>query len=187
MLKHWWCLNTGLYGRCYAAAESIDHHPVMATGPSLCPPTILFLHLLTAGIIWSSDCLFFVSHSIGSNEAHEWWLVQVAFEDSMLIYPSCTQDGKVLFEFYICHPSDWHYNVINQRFCLQSHNMSNIMSSHSAMETNLICLPNSSTSYAAHHKLVPFRKWLTILHLDTYIHRPFLSLPQFVGASPMTA
>jgi hypothetical protein len=104
----------------YTAAASIDHHPVMATGPPLSVPThVIFkipaIHLLTAAIIWSSDPLFFVSHSIGSNEAQEWRLIQVAFEDSILIYPSCTQDGLFLFKFYVCHPSHWQYNTINQR------------------------------------------------------------------------
>jgi hypothetical protein len=52
--------------------------------------------------------------------------------------------------------------------------MLDIMSLHSATETNLIHPSNSLASYATHHKLVPFRKWLNISHLDTYyIHRPF--------------
>jgi hypothetical protein len=89
----------------YTAAASINCHPVMATGPPPSVPMhaipeILAIHLLTAAIIWSSNHLFFASHSIGSNEAQEWRLVRVTFEDFILIYPSCTQDGQFLFEFY---------------------------------------------------------------------------------------
>jgi hypothetical protein len=98
--------------RRYTAAASVSRQPVMATGlPPSVPkhvfPEIPAIHLLMAAIIQSSNHLFFVSHSIGSNKAQEWRLVQVAFEDSMSIYPSCTWDGQFLFEFYICHPSDW--------------------------------------------------------------------------------
>ncbi len=150
----------------------------MATGPPLSVlmhviPEIPAIHLLTAAVIWSSNCLFFVSHSIGSNKAQEWHLVCVAFEDSISIYPSCSHNGQLFFEFYVCHPSNWQYNAINQWYWLQYHDISNIMSSHSFSETNLIGPLDSLASYAACHKLVPFRKWLNISHLDMYIHGPF--------------
>ena len=150
----------------------------MATGPPPSAPnhvipSIPAIHLLTASIIRSIDRLFFVSHSIGSNDAREWRLVRVAFEDSISLYPSCTQDGRFLFEFYICHPSDWRYNAINQRYWLQYHDLSDIQSPHTASETHMIRPSDSSASYATRHKLVPFRKWLNISHLDTYIHGPF--------------
>jgi hypothetical protein len=32
---------------------------------------------------------------------------------------------------------------------------------------------DTSDSYVARHKLMPFKKWLNIRHLDTYIHGPF--------------
>ncbi len=70
-------------------------------------------------------------------------------------------------------PVHWRYNAINQWYWLQYHDILNIMSPHSASETNLIRPLDLSASYAAHHKLVPFRKWLNISHLDTYIHGPF--------------
>ncbi len=40
-------------------------------------------------------------------------------------------------------------------------------------DTHLICPSETSDDYALHHKLLPFRKWLNITHLDTYIHGPF--------------
>ena len=145
------------------------------SAPNHVIPSISAIHLLTASIICSIDCLFFVSHSIGLNEAREWQLVRVAIKDSISLYPSCTQDGQFLLKFYICHPSDWRYNVINQRYWLQYHEMMDIQSPHTALETHMIRPSDSSASYATRHKLVPFRKWLNILHLDTYIHGPFES------------
>ncbi len=138
-------------------------------------PKIPAIHLLTAAIIWSSNHLFFVLHSIGSNEAQKWCLVRVAFEDSISIYPSCTQDGQFLFQFYVCHPSNWQNNAINQWHWLQYHDIFNIMYPHSASETNLIQPSDTLASYAACHKLVPFIKWLNISHLDMYIHESFKS------------
>jgi hypothetical protein len=138
-------------------------------------PKIPAIHLLTAAIIWSSNHLFFVLHSIGSNEAQKWCLVRVAFEDSISIYPSCTQDGQFLFQFYVCHPSNWQNNAINQWHWLQYHDIFDIMYPHSASETNLIQPSDTLASYAACHKLVPFIKWLNISHLDMHIHESFKS------------
>ncbi len=131
------------------------------------------IHLLTAAIIQSTDKLFFVSHSIGLNDAREWCLAWVAFQDSMSLYPSCTQDGQYLFEFYICHPSDWRYNAINQCYWLQYHGIDEVAMPTASTDTHLIRPSDTSDAYAARHKLVPFRKWLNISHLDTFIHGPF--------------
>ncbi len=136
-------------------------------------PTIPAIHLLTATIIQSTDKLFFVSHSIGSNDAHEWCLARVAFQDSMSLYPLCTQDGRYLFEFYICHPSDWRYNAINQRYWLQYHGIDEVAMPTASTDAHLICPSDTSDAFAVCHKLVPFRKWLNISHLDTFIHGPF--------------
>jgi hypothetical protein len=115
----------------YLVDDSLATLPVMATGPPPSAPnhvipSIPAIHLLTASIICSIDRLFFVLHSIGSNDAREWRLVRAAFEDSISLYPSSTQDGQFLFEFYICHPSDWRYNAINQRYWLQYHDLLDI-------------------------------------------------------------
>ncbi len=57
--------------------------------------------LLVAAIVRSTDHLFFVSCKFGNNDAWEWRLTRVVFMDSMSLYPSCTLDGRFLFEFYI--------------------------------------------------------------------------------------
>jgi hypothetical protein len=94
------CPNQNNQGNSFAAL------PVMATGPPPSAPhhvipSIPAIHLLTASIIRSIDHLFFVSHRIGLNDAREWQLVWVAFEDLMSLYPLYMQDGRFLFEFYI--------------------------------------------------------------------------------------
>jgi hypothetical protein len=115
----------------------------------------------------------FVSCKFGDNDAREWLLTRVAFMDSMSLYPLCILDGRFLFNFYICHPADWQYNAINQRYWLQLHSISNLASPRSTTKTHLVQPSDTSDSYIAYHKLMPFRKWLNICHLDSHIHRPF--------------
>jgi hypothetical protein len=136
-------------------------------------PTIPAIHLLTAAIISSSDKLFFVSHSIGANSSCEWHLARLAFNDSVSLYPSCTLDGQFLFNFYICHPSDWRYNAVNQRYWIQYHGREDIACPDLSTDTHLIRPSDTSDDCALRHKLRPFRKWLNITHLDTFIHGPF--------------
>jgi hypothetical protein len=81
--------------------------------------------------------------------------------------------GWYLFEFYICHPSDWRYNAINQRYWLQYHRLNEVATPSPSTDAHLIRPSDTSDSYANCHKLVPFRKWLNISHLDTFIHGPF--------------
>jgi hypothetical protein len=106
--------------RHYLQGDSIAKHSVLTMGPPLAAPThsiptVPAIHLLTAAIIKSCcDKLFFLSHSIGTNTLCEWRLVRLVFTDSVSLYPSCTLDGRFLFDFYICYPSDWHYNAVNQ-------------------------------------------------------------------------
>ena len=104
-------------------------------------PSIPAIHLLTAAIIRSDDRLFFVSHNIGANDAREWRLARVAFQDSMSLYPSCTLDGRFLFEFYICHPADWRYNAVNQRYWLQFHGREDILHPSLSTDTHLVKNP----------------------------------------------
>ncbi len=162
----------------YIDGDLIVQLPVMTMGPPPAAPahsnpTVPAIHLLMASIISSTDKLFFVSHSIGANLSCEWRLARIAFNDSVLLYPSCTLDGQFLFEFYICHPSDWCYNAVNQRYWIQFHGCEDIMCPNLSTDTHLICLSETSDDYALHHKLLPFRKWLNITHLDTYIYGPF--------------
>jgi hypothetical protein len=152
--------------------------PFLITGPPLAAPTheipaVPSISLLVAAIVRSTDSLFFVSCRFGDNDAREWWLARVALMDSMSLYPSCTLDGRSLFECHICHPADWWYNVVNQRFWLQLHSRSDLMSPCFSSDTHLVRPTDTSDSYVACHKLMPFRKWLNICHQDTYIHGPF--------------
>ncbi len=164
--------------RLYLSGDKIFTLPIMYTGPppaapSYPPPTIPELSTLTGLIIQSSDKLFFISHSIGSNKAREWRLVRVAFEDSLSSYPSCLQDGRFLLDFYICHPSNSRINAVNQRYWLQYHTMSELQSPLSSTETHLIRPSDTLVDYAQCHKLRPYRKWLNLTHLDTFTHGPF--------------
>ena len=119
------------------------------------------------------DRLFFVSHSIGANDAQEWCLARLAFNDSVSIYSSCTLDGRFLFEFYICHPADWRYNTVNQHYWIQFHGHEDILHPSLTTDTHLVRPSDTSDDYAKRHNLLPFRKWLNITHIDTYIHGPF--------------
>ncbi len=143
------------------------------TAPTQPVPKTTAIHLFTAAIINSVDRLFFVSHSIGANTSREWRLVRIFFSDSMLLYPSCMLDSRFLFKFYICHPSDWHYNAVNQCYWIQYHGQNDIVCPDQLLETHLICPYETSIEYALRHKLLLFRKLLNITHSDTFIHGPF--------------
>ncbi len=136
-------------------------------------PAVLSILLHVAAIVRSTDHLFFVSCKFGDNNAREWWIARVAFLDSMSLYPLCTLNGQFLFKFYICHPADCQYNTINQHYWLQLHSTRNLAFPCSTTDTHLVHPMDTSDSYVARHKLMPFRKWLNICHLDTYIHGPF--------------
>jgi len=153
-----------------APAFPIGLPPAPPTHPI---PSIPSIQLLVAAIVRSTDRLFFVSSKFGANDAREWRLARVAFMDSMSLYPSCTLDGRFLFEFYICHPADWRDNAVNQRYWLQLHGVDDLRHPRQASDTHLVCPSDTSDSYATRHKLMPFRKWLNIFHQDTYIHGPF--------------
>jgi hypothetical protein len=119
---------------------------------------------LTTAIIRSLDKLFLISNPIGSNEAQEWRLVRVAFQESILLYPSCLQDVRFLVEFYIFNPADSWYNAANQRFSLQYHTDSKLQSPLSMMETHLIRPSATSIDYSNCHKLSAFQKWVNLKH-----------------------
>ena len=151
---------------------------VLSTGPPPEAPkfaadTILSIEILMASIIKSEDRLFFVSINIGHDCIREWRLAHLSLDQSMALYPSCTQDGRFLFEIYLSHPSDWRYNAINQRFWLQYHHIEDIKAPSPGADTHLIRPSPSSSQYAEQHKLQPLRKWINITHHDTFIHGPF--------------
>jgi hypothetical protein len=82
--------------------------PILYNGPTPspainAPPTIPPISSLVTSILSSSDKLFFISHSLGSPNIREWHLVQVAFQDSTSLSPSCLQDGRFIVEFNTLH------------------------------------------------------------------------------------
>jgi hypothetical protein len=158
--------------------NSISLLPAFTTGlPSAAPihliPAVPSIQLMVADIVRSTAHLCLVLWKFGVNNAREWQLAWIAFMDSMSLYPSCTLNGRFLFEFYICHPADWHYNTIYQQYWLQLHSISNMVFPRLITKTQLVWPTDTSDSYAAHHNLIPFRKWLNICHMDTHIHGPF--------------
>jgi hypothetical protein len=164
--------------RLYLFGDTVTTLPVMYTGPppassSYSHPATPELNTLVCSIIQSSDRLFFIWHSISSNEARKWRLIQVAFEQSMSSYPLCLQDGCFLLEFFICHPSKLHVNPINQHYRLQYYTLSKVQSQLSSMNTHLIRPSDTLVDYAQHHELCPFQKWLNLTQLNTFIHGPF--------------
>jgi hypothetical protein len=82
-------------------------------------------------------------------------------------------EGRFLFEFYICHPSDWRYNAVNQHYWIQYHGQNDIIFPDLSLETHLICPFETSVDYALRHKLLPFRKWFNITYSYMFIHGPF--------------
>jgi hypothetical protein len=164
--------------RKFLTGDSILTLLVMYTGPPLAAPTYPCpanppLNTLTRSIIQSSDKLFFIFKSIGQNDACKWRLVCVAFQESMSAYPSCLQDGHFLLDFSICHPSNSQVNAINQRYWLQYHTLSKLLNPLSSTDTHLIRPYDTLEDYVTRHKLCPFRKWLNLTHIDTFIHGPF--------------
>jgi hypothetical protein len=164
--------------RRYLDKNGIFPLPALITGPPPAAPThpipaIPSILLLVVTIVCSTDHQFFVLCKFGNNNAREWRLARVVFLDLMSFYPLCTRDGRFLFEFYICHPADWQYNAINQRYWLQLHSMHDLASPCSTMDTHLVRPMDTSDSCVARHKLMPFRKWINICHLETYIHELF--------------
>jgi hypothetical protein len=91
--------------------DDFEEAPILYTGlpPSLAaphPPSTHIMSALVASIINSSNCLFFIAHSLGNPTTRKWRLVCVAFANSTALYPSCLQDGQFLVEFYTLHHAD---------------------------------------------------------------------------------
>ena len=160
------------------SGNDVNVEPILYNGPppSLVPhspPLIPHLSILVAGIIESSDKLFFVSHLHGNQSTREWRLIRVAFANSVSISPSCLQDGRFLVEFYSLHHDNIWFNSTNQRYWLQYHSLGDITTPSSSSTTHFIRTSNTSETHASTCKLVPFRRWLNLTHSDTYIHGPF--------------
>ena len=141
--------------------------------PSKTIPTIPSIDEINASMILSEDRLFFISIPIGTNDVREWRLVQLDFESSVRFSPSCMQTGKFLFEFYIGHPADWRFNAINQRFWLQHFKESDLLHPDQSHDTHLVKPSSSSRAFAVQNNLLIARKYVHLLHTDTFIHGPF--------------
>jgi hypothetical protein len=93
----------------YINGNSITTLHVLNTGPPPAAPnhtipTIPAIRLLTDAIIQSLDKLFFVSHSICANDASEWHLARVAFQDSVALYPCARRmAGTFLISTFAIH------------------------------------------------------------------------------------
>ena len=157
------------------SSESLE---VLYTGPPPTPPCsrpflVPAVSDLVASIINSSDRLFFIAWAIPGSIHREWRLIRVAFSDSVKLYPSCLQDGRFLVEFYVAHHDDTRYNAINQRFWLQYHKQSDVVVPSSPVDCHLIRPSPTSETYALQHDLVPFRQWINLSHVSSYVHGPF--------------
>ena len=158
--------------------DTIEDQPVFYTGP---PPSRAVSHLpsapplssLVVGIINSSDRLFFISHLLGNPTTCEWWLVHVAFSNSTSLSPSCLQDGQFLMEFYTIHHANVRFNASNQRYWLQYHSIGDIATPTPSTTTHLIPPSDTSEAQSACHRLVPFCRWINLLHSGTLLHGPF--------------
>ena len=152
--------------------------PEIASGPppsapSTVKPTIPTLAALNAAMIMSPDRLFFISIPIGTNDVREWRLVRLNYEILISHSPSCLETGKFLCEFYSCHPADWRFNAINQRFWLQHFKEVDLLHPDQPSDNHLIKPSDSSRAYAIKHNLVVATKYIHMLHKDTFIHGPF--------------
>lgn len=160
------------------AGDSVVHLPGLYTGPPPSPPTcpnpftIPSASILAKQIIDSDNKLFFISWKIGFS-VREWRLVRVALSATTSSYPSCFDDGKYIVDFYTSHPSDSRMNKVNQRFWLCYHSQLDLVDPCSSCDTHLIRPSDTSEAYASRHNLYPFRQYVNLTHLDTFIHGPF--------------
>jgi hypothetical protein len=141
----------------------------MCTGPPPEPPTVS--PIITPSV---SDLVaaIFISHA--TSELHrEWRLVRVVFCDSVLLRPSCLQDGRFLVEFFVRHTADGRYNSANQQFWLQYHMPGDIASPLDTTNTHLIRPSDTSEQTAAHKGLVAFCQWVNLTHDSVFLHGPF--------------
>jgi hypothetical protein len=139
-----------LSGNNFKEAPNLYHGLPLSLAVLSPPPS-----LLVASIIASSNCLFFISHSLGNPNTHKWRLVLVAFSDNTTLSPSCLQDKRFLMELYTLHHPDVCFNAINQRCWLQYHSMGNISTPSSSTMMHLIWLSDTSEAHATclHHVL----------------------------------
>jgi hypothetical protein len=127
--------------------------PLSPLAPPTLPPLPPTITDLAPKIIASADKLFFIVYKIGASACQEWHSVQVAFPDSISLYPSALQDGQFLVEFYVLHPSDVQYNATNQHYWIQYSERNGI--SYGLLDAHLITPSDTSEDWPLHHQLRP--------------------------------
>jgi len=152
------------------SAQSLAPPPPQET-PS--DPPVPTISELTSKLIASKDKLYFIAHRIPGSTVSEWCLVQINLRDSARQHPPCLQDGKFLADFYVCHPSDKLFNATNQRFWLEYHPAHTPTSFTRQRTAHLIRPSPESTRYAIAEGLAPFRQWIRLTNVSTYIDGPF--------------
>lgn len=69
------------------------------------------LNDIVSAIVRKRDKFLLVGYSFSGVAALEWSVVRVLWEASLLLHPSCLQDGHFLVEFFDCHPSNTVFNA----------------------------------------------------------------------------
>ncbi len=99
--------------------------------------------------------------------------MRVAFDATVSLYSSFLMDGRYLVDFYLPHPSDFHYNAINKQFWIQYHSHEDIVGPTSSAYTHYIPPSETSETYNHQHHLLTYHKFLNLTQSDTFILGPF--------------
>jgi hypothetical protein len=157
---------TGLKQQTYA-----DHIGNMQSLPAAIRPASNNFADVIKNIISSQDRLFFIAHSNSNKTRKEWKLVQVDFDTSMQLHPSCLQDRKFLVNFFIMHKNDNNVNLSDKQHWLEYHTAN---SAHTLSNRYHLLAPSAvSAKIAKSRNLVPYREWLNLRQDDCTIHGPF--------------
>jgi hypothetical protein len=71
------------------------------------------------------------------------------------------------------HHEDVRFNATNQQYWLQYHSIGNITTLTSSTTMHLIWPSDTSEALAACSLLVPFRRWLNLMHSDSFLRGLF--------------
>eukprot|EP00978_Attheya_sp_CCMP212_P004971 scaffold10957_cov56-Attheya_sp.AAC.4 len=151
--------------------DSTDHAVVLQSHANSVPAKIQPLSQIIANIIKSEDTLFFITYLQLNEERKEWKLVQLDFERSMHLHPSCLQDGKFIFNFLIQHHNDNQLHITDRRFWLEYHQSDHVKSL--SADYPVIQPSNVSAKIAKSPNLIPYREWIYINHSKVFLHGPF--------------
>ena len=93
--------------------------------------------------------------------------------ETIPLHPNALQDGNFFVEFFLCHPGDAFYNVVNQRCWLEYHPKSAFNRPQHQLTAHFIHPSSNSEDYAIAKGLVPFRQWVRLSNAYTYTIGPF--------------